>query len=177
MKKTFLLMMFVGILLTACENGNEPYQFKAGEFVYLNGVEQPKFKSTTTQYSIAEIVRLPNLFIKIYVPEYGKGYRSFSDKQRDTINNRLLMYATDVLCEDGTLIYDFIGASDVHLQIENGDTVGYIPQSVIDNAREQIESLYAQERYDEIYELFHTAFVFYPCTGEEYKQIVANGEN
>lgn len=97
------------------------------------------------------------------------------------------MWGTDIIKMDGTIMYEFIGATNTHLIIPNGrkdeyglplyDTCGYIPQSVIDNAREQIEALYAQERYDEIYELFHTAFTFYTCTGQEYKDIVANGGN
>ena len=99
------------------------------------------------------------------------------------------MWGTDILPMDGSLSLNFIGSTNTYIMIPNGekdydgllgmkwDTCGYIPQSVLDNARAQIEELYAQERYDEIYELFHTAFTFYTCTGEEYKQIVANGGN
>jgi hypothetical protein len=104
-------------------------------------------------------------------------YRFFAPEQRDTINNRLLLYSTDILTEEGILLPEFIESTQFYLQYENGDTVGYIPQSVIDNAREQIEELYAQERFDEIYELFHSAFTFYTCTGQEYKDIVANVGN
>lgn len=190
MKKTFLLLVLVGIVLTACEKKNEPYQFKGtSEFVYLNGVERPKFKSTTTQYSIAEIVRHSNVaLIFRYKPEGSDENiwcSHFADEFRDTINNRLLMQSSDILTEDGRLVKTFLEAHDVYFQFvgrevganQYGDTCGYIPQSVIDNAREQIEALYDDERYDEIYELFHSAFTFYPCTGEEYKQIVANGGN
>ena len=182
MKKPLLMLAFVGIVLTACEKKNDSYNFNKEDFVYLNGIEQPKFKSTATQYSVYDIVRDSMTQLVNSVERRG-----FSDGQRDTVNNRLLMWSSDILTVDGTIQYDFIGATNTHLIIPNGrtdeyglplyDTCGYIPQSVIDSAREQIEALYAQERYDEIYELFHTAFVFFPCTGEEYKQIVANGGN
>lgn len=176
MKKTILLLAMAGVALTACtKNENEAYKFRGDEQIYLNGVEQPKFKSSAKQFTLAEIVR--NDEVNIFY-DFGDGvyHRGFAPEQRDTINNRLMMWATDVLTEDGRLITEFIGSTNVYFQIlTTKDTVGYIPQSVIDNARVQIESLYAQERYDEIYELFHTAFVFYPCTGEEYKDIVANG--
>ena len=174
----------VGIVFAACEKKDETFKIDGNALVYLNGVEQPKFKSTSKQHSVAEIVRDSMVQLVNSV-----GMRGFSDKQRDTINNRLLMWGTDILHMDGTLGYNFIGQTNTHLIIPSGeldpsgffgfkwDTVGYIPQSVIDNAREQIEALYAQERYDEIYELFHTAFTFYTCTGQEYKDIVANGGN
>ena len=180
MKKAFLLMAMAIVAFVACEKKEEPYQFKVGEYVYLNGVEQPKFKSTTTQYSIRDIVRTPTVCMQ-YTNEGDNGgryTRGFWNELRDTVNNRLLMMADDVITTDGQLLYEFIGATDVLLRVsEEGDTCGYIPQSVIDSAREQIETLYAQERYDEIYELFHTAFTFYTCTGEEYKQIMAGGGN
>lgn len=177
MKKTFLMLALVGVALAACDKKeNEAYQFKGTEQIYLNGVNQPKFKSTTTQYTIEQIVRLDNLYMYGNL-EGSVFYWSFGEDRRDTTNNRLLVASTDVLTDDGRLIYDFIGLTDVYLRMFPGDTVGYIPQSVINSAREQIEALYAQERYDEIYELFHTAFTFYTCTGQEYKDIVANGGN
>lgn len=176
MKKTILMLALVGVALAACEKKNEPYQFKGTEQIYLNGVEQPKFKSTTTQHSLYEIVRAPKLYLNVRLEGHtADGYKSFGAEQRDTINNRLIMVSTDILTEEGELIYDFISATNIFLYYYKGDTVGYIPQSVIDNARVQIEALYAQERFDEIYELFHTAFTFYTCTGQEYKDIVANG--
>ena len=177
MKKTILMLAMVGVALAACDKKeNEAYQFKGTEQIYLNGVEQPKFKSTTTQHSLYEILREPSL--EMYF-EYNGAlyYRFFAPEQRDTINNRLLLYSTDILTEEGILLPEFIESTQFYLQYENGDTVGYIPQSVINSAREQIEELYAQERYDEIYELFHSAFTFYTCTGQEYKDIVANGGN
>lgn len=182
MKKTILLLALVGVALAACEKKDEPYQFKTGE-VYLNGVEQPKFKSTTTQHSLYEIVREPDILIEWQFDMWNSGnYDTFIRgfdmwRCRDTINNRLLMSSNDILTAEGELIPDFIYGKDVHLRIMNGDTVGYIPQSVIDNARVQIETLYEQERYDEIYELFHTAFTFFTCTGQEYKDIMARGGN
>lgn len=174
-----MLAVLMGVL-AGCKKDKD-YEFKSGEFVYLNGVEQPKFKSTTTQYTLAEIVRDADVTLWIYSENDGapgRFQRGFGDEMRDTINNRLLMRGEDILTyPDGKILYDFISATDVHLVMGNGDTCGYIPQSVINSAREQIEALYAQERYDEIYELFHTAFTFYTCTGQEYKDIVANGGN
>ena len=188
MKKTILMLAVLMGVLAGCKKDKD-YEFKSGEFVYLNGVEQPKFKSTTTQYSLSDIVN--DADIQMWYTWNGDSFgdgsfdygdkdwnRGFGEEMRDRENNRLLMRAEDVLTvPDGRLLYDFIGGKNFHLVMSNGDTCGYIPNSVIASARAQIEALYAQERYDEIYELFHTAFTFYTCTGEEYKQIVANGGN
>lgn len=188
MKRTILMLAVLMGVLAGCKKDKD-YEFKSGEYIYLNGVEQPKFKSTTKQYTVAEIVRAENVAL-YHTTEYGDYYRTFDPGQRDTLNNRLLMRAEDILTvPDGYLQREYLDAKNFYIALPNGeldpsgllgfkwDTVGYIPQSVIDNARVQIEALYAQERYDEIYELFHTAFTFYTCTGEEYKQIVANGGN
>ena len=179
MKRTILMLAVLMGVLAGCKKDKD-YEFKSGEFVYLNGVEQPKFKSTTTQYTLAEIVRSECTMWYYWDNPDNPRYwdRSFSEEERDTINERLLMRAEDILTvPDGNLLREFIDSKNIYLTMPNGDTCGYIPNSVIANAREQIEALYAQERYDEIYELFHTAFTFYTCTGEEYKQIVANGGN
>lgn len=179
MKKLFFIAL-AGLMFFACEKKSEPYGFKSDGYIYLNGVEHPKFKSTDTQYSIDDILHGEHLYLCMLMDWNCTIHatRGFAPEQRDTANKRLLMYCTDILTAEGELVYDFINAVDVHIRIgENQDTCAYIPQSVIDSARVQIEALYAQERYDEIYELFHTAFVFYPCTGEEYKQIMAGGGN
>lgn len=171
MKKLILFAM-VGIVFAACNKNDEPYKFQTDLLLDIDFIERPNCK-----YSVSEIVR--DSMVQL-VNSYGM--RGFSDAQRDTVNNRLLMWGTDILLMDGTLSYDFIGATDVHLIIPNGlrdeyglrmyDTCGYIPNSVLASARAQIEELYAQERYDEIYELFRKAYTFYTCTGEEYKEIV-----
>ncbi len=187
MKKCFLIMVMVGLAFAACKKDAEPYKFKETvEPLILDFVERPNSK-----YSVAEVVRNPYVAMLFRYESAGSEdvyCKHFAHESHDTINNRLLMQSSDILTEDGRLVYDFIGARDVYLAFVdytkggdntniNGDTVGYVPQSAIDNARVQIEELYAQEQYDEIYEVFRKAFTFYTCTGEEYKQIVANGGN
>lgn len=121
MKKTFFIITIIAMVFSSCKK-DEDYEFKSGEMVYINGIDQPKFKNTEKQYTVSEIVRNPEVRLAIY-----------------TYNHGVYKWTSRVF---------------------------------IKNAREQIINLYKQERYDEIYELFHTAFVFYPCNGEEYKQIL-----
>lgn len=183
MKKLILLAM-VGIAFTACNKEDEPYKFKrTAEPLDVEFIERPNCK-----HSIREIVRDPYVALLFaYTTDATRVYcHHFAWENRDTVNNRLLLQASDILTEDGRLVYDFIGARDVYLAFVdytkggdntniNGDTVGYVPQAAIDDARVRIEELYAQEKYDEIYEVFKKAYTFYTCTGEEYKAIVKEG--
>lgn len=200
MRKTMLMIVMVGVALAACEKKNEPYQFKDSEVIIIQGVDQPKFKSTGRQYTVKEMLKDSSLQMAKKYPAAMKETGVISDNmmhivdnEKDTINGRIQLSAWLILGSDGILNRALLDMCECYFVVaettkENPygvydfdspklDTVGYIPQSVIDNAREQIEALYAQERFDEIYELFHSAFTFYTCTGEEYKQIVANGGN
>ena len=171
MKKLILLAM-VGIAFTAC-NKEESYQFRT-DLLEVDFVERPNCK-----YSVKEIVADMGVEMWYFWDNYGSPRyfdRSFSEEERDTINERLLMRAEDILTvPDGNLLPNFITAKNIYLTMSNGDTCGYIPNSVIASARAQIDELYAQEKYDEIYEVFRKAFTFYTCTGEEYKAIVKEG--
>lgn len=191
--KRILLLALVGTMFVACKE-DEPFKFRE-DTIYLNGVENPRYKSTARYHSLYEILR--DETVEMWIAnkaEFGDqlGRRGFSDAQRDTINNRLLMWSTDILSEcDGEIWIsrDFIRAEYIYLTINNGtefdytiqhtavDTIGYIPISVLRAAEHQIDSLFALEKYAEIYDLFHTAFTFYTCTGAEYKAIMENGGN
>lgn len=57
------------------------------------------------------------------------------------------------------------------------DTLGYIPNSVVLKAREQITEAFNRGDYDRVYELFDSAYVFIPITGERYRELEAKGEN
>lgn len=57
------------------------------------------------------------------------------------------------------------------------DTIGYIPTSVRLAAREEIRKLWDDRdaNREAIYKIFNDAFVFYPCTGAEYKRMLEEG--
>lgn len=185
MKKTLLLIATVATVFAACKD--KEYNFRQ-DTIYLNGVEQPKFKSTQKQRSLRDIVTDPSVELWFFDKDGRDWSRGFHELQRDTVNMRLMMWSTDILDIDGNLDHMFLEGLDMHLRVANYadearqqflyyDTVGYIPHAVLVEATRKIDSLYEIEQYDEIYELFHSAFTFYTCTGEEYKQIVANGGN
>lgn len=58
-----------------------------------------------------------------------------------------------------------------------GDTIGYIPTAVRLAAREELRKLWDDRdaNREAIYKIFNEAFVFYPCTGAEYKRMLEEG--
>lgn len=116
--------------------------------------------------------------------------RGFASEQRDFVNNRLMMWGSDVITGEGTLSETFISMSDVVLEhwptlhtpewVDEGyecDTIAYIPNAVLRQAETKIRAAYAAENYDEVYKLFNDAYTFYPITGAEWRALKAQGEN
>lgn len=194
MRKTIFLLAMVGVVLTACDKkDNGGFQWRPDVLFPIQGIDQPvrvatargtlKFANGQQRMTAKEVTKR---YLEIY-PDVewhtthengGKGYLGVPPEYVDTANARFMMASGYIIWEDGSIGKDFIYNHDNYfVDTHTGDTIAYIPNSAIESARERIIELHAQERYDEIYELFQDAFVFYPCTSEEYKQIVANGGN
>lgn len=111
--------------------------------------------------------------------------REFSPEQRDMVNNRLLMWGTDVVNAQGELTTVFIEGCDFILEewTNRGlptfkkDTIAYIPNAVIRAAEQKIKAAYAREDYDECYKLMDEAFTYTPITAEEWRELKAAGQN
>ena len=88
--------------------------------------------------------------------------RGFAASQRDFDIPALKMWGIDVINQDGEYIRDFTHATNVIITNNNGDTIAYVPDKVISDARPLIEAAYADENYDEVYRLFNEAFTFLP---------------
>lgn len=57
------------------------------------------------------------------------------------------------------------------------DTLGYIPNAVLDAAYQKIKAAHEAGNYEEVYRLFLESYTAIPCTGEEYRQMQAEGRN
>ena len=105
----------------------------------------------------------------------------------DTVNMRLGMLAGNI---NGITGNDFL-SDDYHVFITkfkygaNGDylgtydTIAYVPTSQRLAAYDELLKYVGDEEgnWDKIYKIFNDAFIFIPCTGEEYKAIEAAGLN
>ena len=111
--------------------------------------------------------------------------RAFADAQRDTVNVRLLMWGTDIISQVGKYVPDFIEgndfvfrkAIDLYATPPLYDTIAYIPNSVINEARGKIVTAFADSNFVEVYRLFDIAFTFTPITGAEWRALKAVGQN
>lgn len=114
---------------------------------------------------------------------YDISSRGFTDAQRDLENNRLKMWASDIILDRGGTIEletTFLLARDVTLIDARGDksdTIAYIPNSVIKQAYKDIKEAFDKKEYQKVYDLFEKAYTAIPITGEQYKELKRQGKN
>lgn len=97
--------------------------------------------------------------------------RGWAEQQRDTVNNKLLMYSTDVISIDGELMntkYDFINVQSAYIVDSNEVVIAYIPSAVLRKAHDDIIEAYNRNDYDAVYKLFNDAYEAIPITQAEY---------
>lgn len=123
--------------------------------------------------------------MKFLSPKYKNtiSSRGFSDAQRDFKNNRLKMWASDVILDRGGTIEletEFLLARDVTLIDARGDksdTIAYIPNKVLEQSYKDIREAFEKKDYQRVYELFEQAYTAIPITGEQYKELKRQGKN
>lgn len=112
--------------------------------------------------------------------------RNFIPEHKDLVNVRLLMWGTDIIDQYGQYVTEFINGRDFIInRLLNAptdwppryDTIAYISNRVIQAARTQIKAAYDAGDYARCYDLFNSAFTFRPVTGEEWRELKANGLN
>lgn len=90
--------------------------------------------------------------------------RGFNEQQKDFDLPALKMLGIDIISAEGNYWRDFTNAFDVFIVNADRDTIAYVPNQVINDARIAIETAFADENYTEVYELFNTAFTFLPIS-------------
>lgn len=186
-RKLFMILIFAACLVGCKEDENKIDNFSP---IYIKGVDAGN-KSIQQRRSVHEILTRGNLWLMSrgmfdnFMGErgpidWGKQFLPW-DNNIDTINDRLIMDAGNVLY-DGQLNWlggMFLRGRNYYIQFVEYDgdtridldTVGYIPNHVIEEAQIKILDLWKEGKVDEIYKTFQDAFYFIPCTGEEFKQI------
>ena len=172
-----ILMMLIcaaAIVATACDKEN-----KWSERTIDINVRESHTRGEDGRLTPAQIVR------KAYSLDMSNGIDSFhgrrgwAEQQRDTINNKLMMYSTDVIGIDGELKngqYSFINTKSAYIVDSNEVVIAYIPSSVLKKAHDDIIEAYSRNDYDAVYRLFNDAYEAVPITQEEYDALVAKGE-
>ena len=168
MKKLLIVLV---VLLASCQKEPIPQKWDSNKMISLNG--KVMTKSVMSINNIVKYTTQLSFYNELLSP-YSCS-RGFSAAQRDTVNHKLMMWGTDIIDQQGNYFIDFIEARDIVFRINlqtTGtpiwDTVAYIPNSVIQAAKNRIKSNYDAKNYTAVYAAFDSAFVFYPITGSEW---------
>lgn len=174
------------LLLSSCKddnNGKLPDNVK----IYINGQDKTNKATTTSEaMTVAEICRFDSLFLNETYSDGSNGAAFCtiaalgSNFAIDTINNRICMTADQVDVENNSWLM-----KDSHFLILNGhknclpDTLAYVPRAQHNAAVDKLTELFKdkENNWTEIYRIFTEAFIFVPCTAEEYRALEAAGLN
>lgn len=154
------------------------------------GKSTQKINRADSHFSALEIVKQTQQIIFINKPLYPHSIqlsRGFADSQKDYVNERLLMWGTDIIDQQGQWQEEFIGGSDIVLVRhvpnpnilgeETLDTIAYIKNEILKQAYGSVRAAYDRGDYAEVYRLFDKAFTFEPITGPEWQEMRRLGLN
>ncbi|SFL10210.1 hypothetical protein SAMN05216357_112133 [Porphyromonadaceae bacterium KH3CP3RA] len=172
MKKILFLLLAVALFVNCDPNDtpdNDKGKLDPNAMITIRPADGVQLKATVPGLTATEIVeQTVNIkfqsqwWSNVYSEEPKELSRGFAEAQRDLTIPALKMWGTDIIAQDGSFMKEFIYGTDVYLTDNNNDTIGYVPQSVINSARTLIEAAYDDENYTEVYRLFDEAFTFLP---------------
>ena len=202
MKKLPLIILTALALLFSCSNNDDPgtKAFDMNAEINISPERQinkrwSAYDSTKTyEDTIKAIFKIDRFYLRWRVTsEYdNKPYeRGIGEQNIDTVNYKFIWKGGDVVLRTSMVYYELEFGSMV---IENinivlvdtrkeaisralVDTLGYIPNSVVYEAREKIVEAFNRQDYDECYRLFDNAYKFRPITGEAYRKLREQGLN
>lgn len=201
MKQIFIVLVLF-VVVASCDKEDKQ---KLDPLIKVTGVSTlPQLRSGEIDDSLAFIVRYAwnwRAMSKKIGHDAGRSFGLGGDEmwlmQRDTVNNRLMLQDIDVIDVNqlGDFIVDFtdivlLGVKQpgedklIHAKdawtVEDlakliPDTIGYIPNRVILDAREKITKAFNADDYIECQRLFNEAYVFLPTTGAKWRAMKAAG--
>lgn len=201
MKQIFIVLVLF-VVVASC---NKDDKQKLDPLIKVTGVSTlPQLRSGEINDSLAFITRYAwrwRAMSKEMGHDTGRDFGLGGDDrwlmQRDTVNNRLMLQDIDVIDVNqlGNFIVDYsdivllgvkqpgedklIHAKDAetagNLAKLIPDTIGYIPNRVILDAREKITKAFNADDYIECQRLFNEAYVFLPTTGAKWRAMKAAG--
>lgn len=206
MKKILLLLTAVVVIFTACNNDDEPTkpksrgQLNPNALVTISPAKGVKVRAigdadSDTAFSALEVM------LRAHSAKYHTQYSGhvledrefytgvgFAPEQKDTANAKLRFWGTQIISANGMLLKGTLYARDIVIvggdpslgepRYSNSiDTLAYIPNAVLREARAKIEQAYRDSNFTEVYRLFDEALTYIPCTAKQYKELKAKGLN
>lgn len=174
MKKIILFLLAIA-LFAACDKNEAPNVDKGkpdpNATITIRPADGVKLRSTITGLTALEVVEQA-VSIKYQSHYFDNKYeenmkdiaRMFDETLKDYNEPALKMYAIDVISVEGDYYRDLTYAVNVVITDIDGDTIAYVPDKVISDARPLIEAAYAEQDYNEVYRIFDEAFTFYPIS-------------
>lgn len=202
MKQIFIVLALLATVIASCSKDDKQ---KLDPLIKVTGVSRsPQLRSGEINDSLAFITRYAwkwRAMSKKMGHDTGRDFGLGGDDmwliQRDTLNNKLLLLDVDVINggELGGFIVDhsdvvLLGVKQpgedklIHPKDQGSvgdmaklidDTIGYIPNRVILDAREKITKAFNAGDYIECQRLFNEAYVFIPTTGAKWRAMKAAG--
>ena len=175
MKRILLSILTIALLAVACDKKDitviDKGKLDPNAVILIKPAKGVQLRAFVPGLTATEIVEqtenikwqtqwLDDVYSEVPVPIA----RGFSDAQIDVEIPALKMWGVDIISQTGEFYKTFIYGTNFYLTDRNNDTIGYVPQNVIDNARILIEAAYNDDNYTEVYRLFDEAFTFLPIT-------------
>ena len=177
MKK--VIYLFVVVLLMAACKGNEPKKkvFDSNAMIVIRGQQgqqgvSPAQRAMIDGLTDLEIVQkagnikwTSHWSLNYYEKKPVTIARTFGDKDKDFNKPALLMQGVDIIGYDegkNFLYKGFLYGYDVFITDTLNDTIAYVPNEVLENARKPVEEAWERGDYDAIYRMFNEAFTFLP---------------
>lgn len=171
MKK--ILFLLVGLLLISCDPKDIPDvkgKLDPNAMIVIKPAKGVQLRSTITGLTDLEVVQqaISIKFQTQYLDDVKQesmkiAARRFNEETMKDFNTpALLMLGIDVINAQGKYIRDFTCAKNVFITDIEGDTIAFVPDAVINNARTLIETAFADSNYTEVYRIFNEAFTFQP---------------
>lgn len=174
--KKFIYFIMLILIVVSCKKETPKKIFDPDAMIVLRGqnslAKSPAQRAMVSGLTDLEIVK-NGVNIKWKSHWAGNDYyeepkeiaRGFGDHQKDFEKPALLMFGADIVAYDGVGNYfykDFIYGYDVYITDNNNDTIAYVPNKVIEDARKPIEEAWNRGDYDAVYKMFNEAFTFLP---------------
>lgn len=172
MKKILLLLTVIIATLASCEDKVKTIdkgKIDPNATITIHPAKGVQVRSTIMGLTAMEVVEQA-VSIKYQSHYFDNKYeevkkdiaRQFDESLKDFNKPALKMYAIDVISAGGDYYRDLTYAVNVVITDLQGDTIAYVPDEVISNARLLIESAYADNNFNEVYRIFDEAFTFIP---------------
>jgi len=172
MKKNLFLLIVVAAVFASCDPKDVPdpkSKLDPNAMITLRPAAGVQLRSTVAGLTAMEVVQnavnikwTSHYVNNAYLETPKHTARTFMDSQRDFNTPSLKMLGIDVITSEGEYYKDLTYAFNVVITDVNNDTIAYVPDEVINNARPLIETAFNSENYTECYLLFDTAFTFLP---------------